>query len=180
VKGRGDTAHLAIVDSERRGVSLIQSVFFDFGTGIPVRSGGFTLQNRGAAFSLHEGSINELEPGVRPPHTLMPSLACRGQDLALVFGCMGGDGQVQTQVQLLVAMVDAGLDPQAAVSRPRWYLDRATQGLPLLMEEGFDSTIVAGLRQMGHEVTILGPAEEVMGHAQVISVEPSGALVGAA
>ena len=180
MKGRGDTAHLAIVDSERRAVSLIQSVFFDFGTGIPVRSGGFTLQNRGAGFSLQEGSINELGPLLRPPHTLTPSLACRGRDLALVFGCMGGDGQVQTQVQLLIAMVDAGLDPQQAVSRPRWYLDRAGPGLPLLMEDGFDPTVVAGLQQMGHEVAILGPAEEVMGHAQVIAVEPSGALVGAA
>src|SRR5262249_26323001 len=90
-KGRGDTSHLAVVDTERRGVSLSQSVFFDFGTGIPVRSAGFTLQNRGAGFSLEEGSVNELGPCLRPPHTLSPSLACRGKELALVFGCMGGD-----------------------------------------------------------------------------------------
>jgi gamma-glutamyltranspeptidase len=179
-KGRGDTAHLAVVDSQRRAVSLIQSVFFDFGTGIAVKSGGFTLQNRGAGFSLENGSLNELMPGLRPPHTLTPTLACRGKELALVLGCMGGDGQVQTQVQLLVGMLDGGLDPQQAVSRPRWYLDRANSQLPLLIEEGFDPIIVAALRQMGHEVSVLGPAEEIMGHAQVIAVEPTGALVGAA
>jgi gamma-glutamyltranspeptidase/glutathione hydrolase len=179
-KGRGDTAHLAVVDSQRRAVSLIQSVFFDFGTGIPVKSGGFTLQNRGAGFNLEEGSLNELKPGLRPPHTLTPTLACRGKELALVLGCMGGDGQVQTQVQLLVAMLDAGLDPQQAVSRPRWYLDRASPGSPLLVEEGLDPVLVAGLRQMGHEVSVLGPAEEIMGHAQVIAVERTGALIGAA
>jgi gamma-glutamyltranspeptidase len=179
-KGRGDTAHLSVVDSQRRAVSLIQSVFFDFGTGIPVEPGGFTLQNRGAGFSLEVGSLNELGPCLRPPHTLTPTLACRGKELALVLGCMGGDGQVQTQVQLLVAMLDAGLDPQQAVSRPRWYLDRADPNFPLLIEEGVDPAVVAGLHQMGHKVSVLGPAEEIMGHAQVIAVERSGALVGAA
>ncbi|MDY0884400.1 gamma-glutamyltransferase [Dongia soli] len=98
-----------------------------------------------------------------------------------VIGCMGGDGQVQTQLQLLIDMIDAGFDPQQAVSRPRWYLDRADEaGLQVLVEEGMEAEIVQGLRQRGHRVSVLGPAEEIMGHAQVIAIEPSGALVGAA
>ena len=180
-KGLGDTAHLAVVDKDHGSVSLIQSLYFDFGSGIPVRSGGFTLQNRGAAFSLEEGSHKEFKGGARPPHTLTPSMVLKGNEVSHVLGCMGGDGQVQTQLQLLIDMIDAGLDPQQAVSRPRWYLDRADEaGLQVLVEEGMEAEIVQGLRQRGHRVFVLGPAEEIMGHAQVIAIEPSGALVGAA
>ncbi|MDY0884401.1 gamma-glutamyltransferase family protein [Dongia soli] len=78
-KGLGDTAHLAVVDKDHGSVSLIQSLYFDFGSGIPVRSGGFTLQNRGAAFSLEEGSHKELKGGARPPHTLTPSMVLLGK-----------------------------------------------------------------------------------------------------
>ena len=177
----GGTAHLAVVDADRRAVSLIQSLFFDFGTGIPVAPGGFTLQNRGAAFSLQTGSVNELAPGLRPRTTLMPTLASMDSQLLLVLGCMGGDGQVQTQLQLLVAMLDAKLDPQQAATSPRWYLDRGGgSGSRVLLEEGFDQALIEGLREIGHETLILGPAEEIMGHAQVIAVERTGALVGAA
>jgi gamma-glutamyltranspeptidase len=180
-KGLGGTAHLAVVDADRRAVSLIQSLFFDFGTGILVRGGGFTLQNRGAAFSLDAGSVNELGPSLRPRSTLAPALACRGKELALVLGCMGGDGQVQTQVQLLIAMLDAGLDPQQAVSRPRWYFDRARSPVPsVLVERGMEAAVVDGLCVKGHDVSVLGASEEIMGHAQVIAVEETGALVGAA
>jgi gamma-glutamyltranspeptidase len=179
-RGLGGTAHLAVVDAERRAVSLIQSLFFDFGSGIPVRGGGFTLQNRGAAFSLEEGSVNELGPSLRPRTTLAPAMACRGNDLALVMGCMGGDGQVQSLVQLLVAMLDAGLDPQQAVARPRWYFDRALAAAPrVLVESGVEAAIIEGLRRKGHEVAVLGASEEIMGHAQVIAVEKTGALAGA-
>jgi gamma-glutamyltranspeptidase len=171
----GGTAHLAVVDADRRAVSLIQSLFFDFGTGIPVRSGGFTLQNRGAAFSLQAGSINELAPNSRPRTTLMPTLACMDSQLSLVLGC------IQTQLQLLVAMLDAKLDPQQAVASPRWYLDRGSGSGPrVLLEEGYDLALIEGLREIGHETLILGPAEEIMGHAQVIAVQRTGALVGAA
>jgi gamma-glutamyltranspeptidase/glutathione hydrolase len=177
----GDTAHLTVVDRDRRAVSLIQSLFFDFGTGIPVPAGGFTLQNRGAAFSLESGSVNELRPRRRPRTTLAPSIAQRDGALSISLGCMGGDGQMQTQTQLLVAMVDAGLDPQQAVSSPRWYLDRA--GGPqsrVLFESRMDEALVAGMQARGHATAVLGASEEVMGHAQVIAVERTGSLVGAA
>jgi gamma-glutamyltranspeptidase/glutathione hydrolase len=179
-KGRGDTAHLAVVDSNRLAVSLIQSVFFDFGTGIPVPSGGFTLQNRGAAFRLQSGHVAELAPGLRPPHTLAPTIACENGRLKYVLGCMGGDGQVQTQLQILHGMTRLAFDPQQAVSRPRWYLDRSTLSVSqVLVEEGVDAGLIDGLRRRGHDVSVLGPAEEIMGHAQVIAVEPNGALIGA-
>jgi gamma-glutamyltranspeptidase len=94
---------------------------------------------------------------------------------------MGGDGQVQTQTQLLVAMLDAGLDPQQAVSSPRWYLDRASGPEPrVLFESGVDPAVVEGMRARGHTTALLGTSEDIMGHAQVITVEPTGSLVGAA
>ena len=178
---KGDTAHLAVVDRDGLSVSLIQSLFFDFGSYIPVPLGGFTLQNRGAAFRLAAGLPGSLLPGVRPPSTLMPALLLRDGRPAYALGCMGGDGQVQTQLQLIVDMLDARLDPQQAVSRPRWYLDRSGGGgARVLAEAGVAPAILAGLRDRGHAVEVIGASEEIMGHAQVIARTPGGELVGAA
>jgi gamma-glutamyltranspeptidase/glutathione hydrolase len=178
---KGDTAHLAVVDRNGLSVSLIQSLFFDFGSCIPVPEGGFTLQNRGAAFHLDEGSHGALAPGVRPPSTLMPSMAMRDGKPVVAFGCMGGDGQMQTQVQFLVDIVDGRLDIQQAISRPRWYLDRSSaEECTLLFEAGVDHTVVAELRERGHRVKVLGRWEEIMGHVQAIHIEAERVLVGAA
>jgi len=178
-KGRGDTAHLSVVDGNGLCVSLIQSLYFDFGSGIAVENGGFTLQNRGAAFSLEDGAPNELLPHTRPPHTLTPTIVALDGGATYVLGCMGGDGQIQTQVQLITNMIDGELDPQQAISKPRWYLDRANpDGPTLLVESGVDENILVGLKETGHKVTVIGPSEEIMGHAQVIARLPGGVLVG--
>jgi gamma-glutamyltranspeptidase/glutathione hydrolase len=178
---RGDTSHLAIVDRDGMAVSLIQSLFFDFGACIPVPSGGFTLQNRGAAFALDDGP-SALRPGTRPPTTLAPAIVTRaGGGLHAVLGCMGGDGQVQTQVQILLDLTDGGLDAQQAVSRPRWCLDRAAADKPVVvMESGVSTAMVQGLHARGHVVEVRGPSEDFMGHAQVICQTRSGAMIGAA
>ena len=176
----GDTAHLAIVDSDRMGVSLTQSLYDDFGSGVPVPRWGFMLHNRGRGFSLEPRSVNELRPSRRPRHTLTPGLAQRAGSLAFAFGCMGGDGQPQTQMQLLTHL-RTGQDPQEAIAAPRWYIDIQTAGRSrVLVESRVKASVVRELRRRGHHVVRLGPYEEVMGHAQVISVEPSGALVGGA
>jgi gamma-glutamyltranspeptidase/glutathione hydrolase len=177
---RGDTAHLCVVDGSGMAVSLIQSLFFDFGACIAVPEGGFVLQNRGAAFTL-DGAVARLAPGMRPPTTLMPTIALREGKPAIVLGCMGGDGQMQTQLQLLLDLRDGGLDPQQAVSRPRWYLDRSAPGGPRLMiEDGVDDGLIEALRALGHEVESLGRFEDRMGHAQIIAIRDDGVLVGAA
>jgi gamma-glutamyltranspeptidase/glutathione hydrolase len=175
---RGDTAHIAVVDAERRAVSLIQSLFLDFGSGIPVEEWGFTLQNRGAAFSLDAAAPNRLMPGVHPPHTLAPSLAVEGERLAAVLGCMGGDGQIQTQLQLLASLQANGLDAQQAVSKPRWYVDRRNSRV--LVEAGFSAEFVESLTRRGHAVQVLGVSEEIMGHAELITLHPGAAMAGAA
>ncbi|WP_342644169.1 gamma-glutamyltransferase family protein [Rhodoligotrophos ferricapiens] len=177
---KGDTAHLAVCDANGMCVSLIQSLFFDFGSCIPVQEGGFTLQNRGAAFHLNPEEAGALAPGIRPPSTLMPSIATIAGTPVLTSGCMGGDGQIQTQLQLLIDITDGGLDPQQAISRPRWYLDRSGADSSLVkVEAGVERSIVEGLRARGHLVEVLGPSEEIMGHAQVIQ-RVGSVLVGGA
>jgi gamma-glutamyltranspeptidase/glutathione hydrolase len=173
---KGDTAHLAVVDRDGFAVSLIQSLFFDFGSCIPVPTGGFTLQNRGAAFSLDPAHAGCLQPGKRPPHTLMPTLALEEGSVRLVMGCMGGDGQMQTQLQLLVDILDGGLDPQQATSRARWFLDRADH--VVVSEQG--AVDVGALERLGHRVIVKERYEEIVGHAQVIQIRAGGVLVGAA
>ncbi|MFJ1311439.1 gamma-glutamyltransferase [Agrobacterium sp. P15N1-A] len=178
---KGDTAHLAVVDCNGMAVSLIQSLFFDFGSAIPVNTHGFTLQNRGAAFHLDEGEPGVLEGGMRPPSTLMPSILMRGNMPSLVFGCMGGDGQVQTQLQLLIDLVDDQLDVQQAISKPRWYLDRSGEGeCKLLMEEGFELATREALERKGHKIGLLTRWEEIMGHAQAIAITTDKVMVGGA
>ena len=126
------------------------------------------------------GQVNELRPSRRPRHTLTPGLAQRAGSLAFAFGCMGGDGQPQTQMQLLTHL-RTGQDPQEAIVAPRWYIDIQTAGRSrVLVESRVKASVIRELRRRGHHVVRLGPYEEVMGHAQVISVEPSGALVGGA
>ena len=175
---KGDTAHLAVVDKNGLGVSLIQSLFYDFGSCIPVPAGGFTLQNRGAAFSLSVGEAGELVPGHHPPHTLMPTVIKKADKLRYVLGCMGGDGQMQTQLQLIIDLCDGRLDPQQAVSRPRWYLERGVTNKIFAERDAADQ--VQSLGNKGHSVTTIYPSEEIMGHAQVIEITTGGVLVGAA
>lgn len=176
---RGDTAHLCVVDEAGMAVSLIQSLFFDFGSCIPVPEGGFVLQNRGAAFNL-AGDVARLAPGKHPPTTLMPTIVTRGGKPAVALGCMGGDGQMQTQLQLVRDLVDGGLDPQQAVSRPRWYLDRSPQvGPRVVMETGLDEEVITALRALGYDIAMVGRFDDRMGHAQIITIA-DGILIGAA
>lgn len=173
----GDTANLVSVDESGFAVSLTQSLYYDFGSGIPVPGWGFMLHNRGACFSLDLERPNAIAPGKRPLHTLMPGMALTGDRIRYVFGCMGGHGQAQTQAQLLCRLA-AGEDPQEAVGAPRFFADPEA-GEPVLYVEGRASAeLQEGLASRGHPLKVLGGWEEIMGHAQLISVEPSGALVG--
>lgn len=115
----GDTVYLCAADEHGNLVSLIQSVAFDFGSGIVAEGTGMLLQNRGAYFSLAYDHVNRLEPRKRTMHTLIPALATRGGNPWAIFGTMGGDGQPQLQSQVLLNLVDHALDPAEAVARPR-------------------------------------------------------------
>jgi len=119
IREGGDTVYLCAADEHGNLVSLIQSVAFDFGSGIVAEGTGMLLQNRGAYFSLAPDHVNRLEPRKRTMHTLIPAMATREGRPWAIFGTMGGDGQAQLQAQVLVNLVDHHLEPAEAVSRPR-------------------------------------------------------------
>ncbi|MEO0869864.1 MAG: gamma-glutamyltransferase, partial [Cyanobacteria bacterium J06642_11] len=152
----GDTIYAAVVDGQGNAVSLLQSLYFDYGCGVAPPDLGFVLNNRGAIFFPDPAHVNGIAPRKRPMQTLIPALALANNRLRLVFGTMGGEGQPQTQVALLTRVLDLGLDIQTAVNLPRWRWGR-TWGQPsarLALEGRIDSAIRQALRQRGHTLQI--------------------------
>jgi gamma-glutamyltranspeptidase/glutathione hydrolase len=181
----GDTVYLAAVDERRNAVSLIQSNFRHFGSALVPTGLGFALQNRGTSFSLDPRHANRLEPGKRPFHTIIPALATRGGKPWLVFGVMAGDMQPQGQVQVLVNLLDFGMNVQAAGEAPRIeHVGSATpagapeapDGGTVIAEEGIPEAVVAELARRGHRVS---RTPRSGGGYQGILIDPaSGALQG--
>lgn len=179
---RGDTVYLCAVDETGLACSFIQSVYFPFGSGFVDERTGVLFQNRGAYFSLDPAHANALGPRKRTYHTLMPAFALRDGQPYLVFGTMGADGQPQTQVQVLSAIVDHDLDPQAAIDAPRWLAGRSFVGEAedtLALEARFPAHVDERLRAFGHLVQRVEPWSELMGHAQAIRISADGLEGGA-
>lgn len=176
--GGSDTVYLTVVDGQGNACSLIQSNYMGFGTGIVPSGLGFSLQNRGHNFRLDPTHPNALAPGKRPYHTIIPALATREDGSLLAsFGVMGGFMQPQGHVQVLQALVDDGLDPQAALDRPRVCLVETRSGWDLALEEGIPARSAARLAAMGHRVrSISGQDRALFGRGQVI-VRDSGSGV---
>jgi gamma-glutamyltranspeptidase/glutathione hydrolase len=177
---RGDTIACVTADAAGNCVSLIQSLYHEWGSGVVAGETGVVLQNRGAGFTLEPGHANTLAPGKRPFHTLTPFMYLRGGAPCLVAGTMGGEGQPQTLVALATRMVDLGLEPQAAVEAPRWVYGR-TWGAPtsaLAVEARFGDEVAADLARRGHEIRRLDSWSDTVGHAQALRLEPGGLLVG--
>ncbi|NJN20586.1 MAG: gamma-glutamyltransferase [Leptolyngbya sp. RL_3_1] len=177
----GDTVYTAVVDQAGNAVSVIQSLYFDFGSAVMVPGTGFVLQNRGAFFSLAPEQSNCLAPGKRSFHTLMPGMVLTHNRPQWVLGTMGGEGQPQTQLALLTRILDYGLDPQTAIDLPRWLWGRtwgdSSSGLTL--EGRIPASIRAELQRRGHAVKVAPDWTEKMGHAQMIHIDPgTGALQG--
>jgi gamma-glutamyltranspeptidase len=180
----GDTVYVAAVDGEGTAVSLIHSVYGSFGAGVVAGRTGVVMQNRGAYFSLDPTHPNRLEPGKRPLHTLIASMAFRGDHLWAALGCMGADGQPQIHLQIYTAMLDFGLDIQQAVEAPRWLSGRfgLLEPRDLLNLEGrFPAGTVAELGRRGHAINQWGPWNERAGHAHGITIDAAtGARRGGA
>ena len=126
--------------------------------------------------------LNSLRPGRKPFHTLNPALAVFRDGRTMVYGTMGGDGQPQTQSAVFTRVAVFGMDPQSAVSAPRWLLGR-TWGQTsdsLKLESRFSSGVVADLARRGHVMEVLGELDEIMGHAGAIVRHPDGVLEGGA
>ena len=169
-----DTIALGAIDSTGNAVSLIQSIAFDFGSGIVAEGTGIVLHNRGAAFSLDPGHPNALAPGKRPFHTLNPGMALRDGRPELIYGAMGGEGQPQTLAAILTRVLDLGMDVQVAIDAPRWLYGRHW-GLPttrLSLEARVPRAVIDELSRRGHDVQVVGPWDDRMGHAQAIWIDP--------
>ncbi len=177
----GDTVWLGAVDAAGRSASMIQSVYFEFGSGVVLEETGITWQNRGCSFQLTGDGPNALRPGRKPFHTLNPALARLADGRTMVYGTMGGDGQPQTQAAVFSRYAMFGQGLQAAVTAPRWLLGRTwgEDSVTLKLEDRFDPALPAELREVGHAVEMVASFTNAMGHAGAIVRHPSGVLEGA-
>src|SRR5947209_5175689 len=173
----GDTVYLCAADGDGNAVSLIQSNYMGFGSGVVVDGTGIVLQNRGAYFSLEPTSPNALAPAKRTLHTLIPSIALRDGRLAMVFGTMGAYGQPRIHLQVYTAAARFGLNIQAAIEMPRWIHGAANDAESLRVESRFPPETLQALRQRGHLVEELSAWETGMGYAQGITFDPSAGVM---
>ncbi len=171
----GGTAYLCAADSDGLLVSLIQSNFLAFGSGVHVPKWGINLNNRGSSFSLDPSSVNVMAPSKLPMHTLIPSMVLTDRSPSLVFGTMGGDAQAQVHAQVLSAVIDDDADPQVAIDAPRWRVD--VGDWTLRAEKGMDERVIDGLASRGHNVVRAPRHDSGMGHAHAIRVEAQGYAV---
>jgi gamma-glutamyltranspeptidase/glutathione hydrolase len=172
----GDTVAIVAADAAGNAVSVIQSLYHEFGCGVVAGDTGVLLQNRGAFFSLDPHHPNRLAPRKRTAHTLIPSMFLVGGRPRLVYGTMGGDGQPQTQAALVTRVIDRGLGPQAAVEAPRWLFGRTwgESSRSLRLEARFAPAVADDLKARGHDVQIVEGWSDLMGHAQLIRLDPDG------
>lgn len=176
----GDTIWMGVIDADGNAVSFIQSIYWEFGSGIVLEDTGILWQNRGASFSLNDGDVNRLSPGRRPFHTLNPAMAELSDGRILSYGTMGGEGQPQTQAQFFTRHVAFGQPIQPALDAPRFLLGRTwgDTGTNLKMESRFDAGLIASLADAGHDVETIDSYSDLMGHAGAVSLRPDGVMEG--
>lgn len=196
----GDTMYLCVADGEGNVVSLIQSLYMGFGSGIVGGDTGVLLHNRGSYFSLDPRHVNYLQPGKRTMHTLTPAMVLRDGVPYIAVGSMGGDAQPQIHVQLLSAMIDFGMNAQQAITAPRWRSGPMRINPPggrrdimhgqwsvdehfgrdiaevVMLEQRYPEGIQLLLEMLGHRIRLVGPWEDGMGHAQAIVINPSNQI----
>ena len=177
----GDTVWLGTVDSAGNAVSMIQSIYWEFGSGVVLPQSGITWQNRGTSFSLDPAHHNCLMPHRRPFHTIQPALARLSDGRVMPYGTMGGEGQPQTQAMIFARHIIYGQDLQQAVTAPRWLLGKTwgSDVTSLRLENRFDPELVRALQTAGHDVEMVGAFDEVMGHGGALVRHPDGLIEGA-
>ena len=178
----GDTIWMGTADAQGRMVSYIQSVYWEFGSGVVLADTGIAWQNRGSSFSLDPASHLVLAPHKKPFHTLNPAHARFDDGRHMVYGNMGGDGQPQSQSAVFSRYAFYGQTLQHAVSAPRWLLGKTwgQETTTLKFENRFDPQVMQTLSSAGHDVEILGDYSDTMGHAGAIVRQADGLYLGAA
>lgn len=162
---KGGTIYLTAADENGMMVSFIQSNYMGFGSGCVEPTFGISLQNRGHGFSLKDGSPNQVAPGKRPFHTIIPGFLTKKGQPIMSFGVMGGNMQPQGHLQTLVRMLDYGQNPQAACDAPRW---RFNAGRAINVEAAMNPATVQGLKDLGHEVEVINDSYQDFGAGQFI------------
>jgi gamma-glutamyltranspeptidase/glutathione hydrolase len=165
-RDRGDTVYLAAADGQGNAISFINSLFDTFGAGIVTPGTGIALHNRGSSFTLRAGHPNRLAPGKRPLHTLVPAFIMKDGRPLMPFGVMGGDNQAQAHVQIVVNLVDFGMNVQEAGDAARV----RHAGDALYVESAVGAAVRAGLAQRGHAV---GDGRGAMGGYQAVMIDPA-------
>lgn len=162
---RGGTVYLTACDDEGMMVSMIQSNYMGFGSGVVVPGTGISLQNRGFGFTVKEGHPNRVAPGKRPYHTIIPGFVTKDGAPLMTLGLMGGTMQPQGHTQLMVRLADYGQTPQTAIDGPRF---RFVQGLDVNFEKEFPAATLAELERRGHRPVEIGEQYMDFGCSQII------------
>jgi len=182
---KGDTVYLTVVDKDFNAVSLIQSNYSGFGSGMVPDGLGFCIQDRGQLFSLEEGHPNVIAPGKRPFHTIIPAMVTKNGTPVFTFGVMGGDMQPQGHIQVLLNIIDFGMNIQEAGDAARFYhtgssepdYGTMTAGGELHLESGVVPEVVRTLMGKGHQ--IVGDHGGYGGYQGIWIDHERGVLIGA-
>ncbi|MCV2349657.1 gamma-glutamyltransferase family protein [Paucibacter sp. Y2R2-4] len=162
---KGGTIYLTTADESGMMVSFIQSNYMGFGSGLVLPGYGLSLQNRGHCFTLEAGHPNQVAPGKRPFHTIIPAFLTKNGQPVMSYGVMGGNMQPQGHMQTLARMLDYGQNPQAACDAPRW---RFNEGLSLNVEPHMRPDTIAGLQALGHQIGDIHDSYQDFGAGQFI------------
>ena len=168
----GDTIYLTVIDRDGNIVSLIQSLYSSFGSGVVAPGTGVMLHNRGALFTMEDGHPNQIAPRKRPLHTIIPAFMEKG-DVHIGFGIMGGFNQAQAHAQFVSDIVDFGLDVQEALEVGRFNKD-SFQGCDVNLEVLVPEATRAGLAALGHQVRSVQPRSGTFGYGQAVMSNGDG------
>jgi len=166
----GGTVYLAAADDAGMMVSFIQSNYRGFGSGVVVPGTCISLHNRGEGFSLKTGHANQVAPGKKPLHSIIPGFVTRDDQAVMAFGVMGGSMQAQGHVQMMTRLADFGQNPQAMCDAPRWRVE----GAQVSLEAHADPAVAEALKGMGHPVSVAGRDSLDFGSAQLIQATTDG------
>ena len=173
----GDTIYLSVIDRDGNIVSLIQSLFGSFGSGLVPPETGFMLHNRGALFTLNANHPNVLAPRKRPLHTIIPAFMQKG-DVRIGFGIMGGFNQAQAHAQFVANIADYGMDIQEALEAGR-FTKGSFEGCDVNLEALVPGTVIDELRTIGHDVRVVPPRTGMFGWGQAVMSNGTGVHFGA-
>ena len=174
----GDTVWMGALDADGTMVSFIQSIYWEFGSGLVIPGTGMVWNNRGISFNLDANHHNHLGAGMKPLHTLNPALALLKDGRRFSYGTMGGEGQPQTQSALFTRHIYENLPLQDSIAKDRWLLGRTwgESSNNLKLEQELHDEIGGSLTKLGHDIASVPSGTEAMGHAGGIILSPKGDL----